>query len=245
MKHISILALTAFCTASLLTGCKGKDGEAAPALSGKIVGFATPYDEAGNSVAKAGTTVSVENQNLTATTDADGRFELGNLKAGTYNVVYTRAGYGTFKRFSIPHVGGEQPTYLGGVGLSAMSTATVSSFSISPSTGGSYPSIPYRITLNGATASGARVIMYISSQTSVSSANYAFSYGTGNSGSSTLFGSIDRSYFSGSNLASGSTAYAIAYPSSYYSSSYTDPATGRSVNPSLGAPSSVQTFIVP
>lgn len=249
MFNLSKFVCIVFGAAVLVTGCKGKDGEpgpAGPGLTGNLNGFATTYDEAGVATAKAGTTVTVDNQTpaLTATTDADGRFQFAGLKAGTYNFTYSRTGYGTMKRFGVGHVGGDQPTYLGNQGMSAVATPSITGFNFGSSSSNSY--IPFSISLNMASPSG-RVIVFFGNTNSVSSANFSSSTSAySNSGNGSLMtGTANKSTLNSFGMASGTTAYAIAYSTPANLFAYSDPATGRMVYPSLGAPSSVQAFIVP
>ncbi len=261
MFNLSKIACIIFGAAVLLTGCKGKDGDPGPAgavgatgatgaagqnLTGNLVGYVTVYDEAGNAGNKAGTTVTIDNQTpaLTTTTDAAGRYQFTALKAGTYNLTFSRTGYGTYKRAGVVHVGGDQPTYLGNQGLSAVPSVGVTSLTFSQGLPGSY--INYTVQLNTVPTTTTRVYVYFGNSPTLSVGNYLFAYtNTGNSGTTTIQGSASKSTLNSYGLASGSTAYAIAYTVPVYNYSYSDPATGLNVFPSLGAGSSVQSFIVP
>ena len=81
-----------------------------------IVGFVTLFDEFGTRLGdNAGMKIAVENSTpaLEATTDATGKFLLPKVKAGTYNLLYTKTGFGLFKRLSVTHAGGDAPTSTG------------------------------------------------------------------------------------------------------------------------------------
>jgi hypothetical protein len=238
----------------LLGGCKGKDGEpglagpagpAGPALIGDLSGFATPYDETGPSASKAGTVVSIDNQTpaLTSVTDANGRFQFAALKSGTYNLTYTRPGYGTMKRFGVTHIGGDNATFLGNQGLAAVVTTNIVSLIVTSPQGGYND---YILTLSAPATLQSRFNTYVGATASVNASNYLFYYTSGATiGSSRVTGSLYRSTLNAYGLSSGSTAYAVSYPASNYNFSYVDAISGLTVNPSLGAPSSVQAFIVP
>lgn len=246
------LFFAAVCASALSGGCKGKDGDPGPAgpagqtLTGSITGYATTYDERGNRTAKSGTTVTIENQTpaLTTTTDADGRFQFTGLKMGTYNIIYSRTDYGTMKRFGVGHVGGGQPTYLGNQDLSVVATPVIVSFGFGAFNIQTW-SLDYGVSLNIPPPSG-RVVVYFSNTTSVSYSNFIFSSSAyGQLNGRTMYGSAYKSLLNSAGLAPGTVAYAIAYPVPLLPSSYTDQATGLIVAPCLGAPSSVQSFIVP
>jgi len=81
-----------------------------------IVGFVTLFDEFGTRLSDhAGMKITIENSTpaIEATTDATGKFVLPKAKAGTYNLLYTKTGFGFFKRLSVTHAGGDLPTSTG------------------------------------------------------------------------------------------------------------------------------------
>lgn len=53
-----------------------------------------------------GVQVRLENSSYSAVTNEDGRFEFKNLSAGTYNLIYEKDGFGSYKLFSYQFVGG-------------------------------------------------------------------------------------------------------------------------------------------
>jgi hypothetical protein len=52
-----------------------------------------------------------EHKSYQTITDRQGRFELTDLPAGTYKLIFSKPGYGTLKQFGVKHLGGE-PTVL-------------------------------------------------------------------------------------------------------------------------------------
>ena len=255
---LSQLLYPMLCATMLFSGCKGKDGDPGPAgatgatgatgpnLTGNMIGYVSAYDDNGN-IAKAGTTVTIDNQTpaLTTTTDANGKYQFSDLKTGTYNLTFIRTGYGTMKRYGVGHVGGDQPTYLGVQGMTVVATATITGFTFSPSSStNSYTN--YTITVSNPPANGARVSTYFGASPTVSSSNYLF-YNSNYAANSpnVIYAYAYKSTLNSYGLVSGTTAYAISYATPPYSYSYSDPMTGLVVNPSLGTPSSVVSFIVP
>lgn len=82
-------------------------------LVGDIVGFVSLIDETGNGVEdKSGVNVSIEGLARSAKTNKEGRFELSNVPAGTYNIIYEKNGYGLYKRFGYQFIGGNIPALL-------------------------------------------------------------------------------------------------------------------------------------
>jgi hypothetical protein len=143
-KKLSRYACVVFGTALLLAGCKGKDGDPGPAgpvgpsgqnLTGNMTGFVNSVDENGIQLAKTGVVVALDGVTpaVTATSDADGRFTLSNVRNGTYNITYSRTGYGTFRRIGVGHVGGDQATFLGTSTVSQVSTQTITNLTNGPS----------------------------------------------------------------------------------------------------------------
>lgn len=94
----------------LLTGCK-KD--TIQMLEGNIVGFVSLIDESGREMMdRSGVKIQIENTAYKAVTNQDGRFELKNVQAGTYNILIHKEGFGRCQQFSFQFVGGELPALL-------------------------------------------------------------------------------------------------------------------------------------
>lgn len=92
---------------SLLSLSCLKDGPAGPKLIGTVVGFVDLVDVTGTKQAnKAGVVVTLTGTGISATSDANGRFELLNVETGTYEVVYTATGWGTYKNPSFSFASG-------------------------------------------------------------------------------------------------------------------------------------------
>lgn len=94
-----------------LLGCDKSDENIF--LEGNIVGFVNLVDETGNEVEdKSNVDVTIEGLTSSANTNENGRFELSNVPAGTYNIIYNKTGYGLYKRFSFQFIGGNIPAML-------------------------------------------------------------------------------------------------------------------------------------
>jgi hypothetical protein len=94
-----------------LLGCDKNDENIF--LEGNIVGFVNLVDETGNEVEdKSGVNISIEGLTNSANTNENGRFELSNVPAGTYNIIYNKTGFGIYKRFSYQFIGGNVPAFL-------------------------------------------------------------------------------------------------------------------------------------
>lgn len=264
---LTTLLLSSVIVGSLLGGCSGKDGDPGPAgttgaqgpvgpsgqnLSGGLFGFVNPVDEQGAPQAKNGVTVTLEGATpITATSDANGRFEFTNVRNGTYNLSYSRAGYGTVRRFGLGHVGGDQPTALGAATLTQIATtvASTTTATINPSAG----AVVLNFTLSKpAPANTWRYAVLASSTPTATAATSTLISG----GGITVGGSpvasypgnsiIDKSNLINAGFPSGSTVYLTVYGSPNNIASYTDPTTGRAVYSSLNTtPSNTVAVVVP
>ena len=258
MHHLSKFACIVFGAAVLLTGCKGKDGDPGPAgaagqnLAGNITGFVNSVDESGQQLTKAGVLVTVDGSTpaITATSDADGRFTLNNVRNGTYNLTFTRAGYSTFRRIGVGHVGGDQATFLGTITLSQVSSQTISSL-----TSGTFSttSVNVNLTINSPTPTTLfRAAFFASTSPNPTSATgtliTSVSFGTGGgpvTSYQTMFG-INRFSFNNAGFASGTTVYLAAFGSTSFFASYIDLVTGRVIFPTFNTTSSpVITVVIP
>jgi hypothetical protein len=86
-----------------------------PDLDGNLVGYVLTNDEFKNPMDDNGDVmVSINGLGTTFSTrtDAGGRFEFKSLPAGTYELIFEKAGYGTLKYKEVKHLGGK-PTVIG------------------------------------------------------------------------------------------------------------------------------------
>ena len=258
MSHLSKFTCIVFGAAVLFTGCTGKDGAPGPTgtagtngtagptgpsgqnLTGNLTGFVNSVDETGAQLSKAGVLVTLDGATpaVTATSDVDGRFTLTNVRNGTYNLIFGRAGYGTFRRLGVGHVGGDQPTFLGVTTLSQVSTQTITSIA------NGTPS-PTAVSLNLTFASPTptttfRYALFASSTPNPTAATAILvQNGTvfSNGAPTTTFQfnnlGINRAQFNNAGFASGATVYLIMYGSTSFLTAYLDTATGRFVYPVL------------
>jgi hypothetical protein len=249
MKHRILYFISIVSILILMTGCKKGDiGPAGPSLTGDLIGYAFLYDVNGNQlVDNSSITVSIDGNNISATTAADGRWVLSGIKTGTYNLTFTKAGYGTHKTIGMEFVGGGQ-AYYGSEYLYQIPSFTITGLSATTSTGqvniagtlyGSLPTSYYRY-----------IRLFIGTSPTVSSdpKNYAFTNLVYAYNSSTSFSStIDKQTINYSGISSGQTIYIVAYAASSYGyDSYIDITTGKYYYPSINpTPSNVVSVVVP
>ncbi|HYF71014.1 MAG TPA: carboxypeptidase regulatory-like domain-containing protein [Ohtaekwangia sp.] len=75
-------------------------------LEGIVIGYGLEPIE--------GVTITIEGKDplIVRTSDSNGKFTVDDLETGTYNLVYTKPGYGTFKMLGYSFVGGSIPAKL-------------------------------------------------------------------------------------------------------------------------------------
>ncbi len=100
--------------------------------TGNIVGFINLVDEEGNYlVDESDVVVSIEDENISATSTVKGRFELVDVPAGTYDVSYSKTGYGTCSQSSFQFIGGHIPAMLSETTLYELPSNEIKSLDIS------------------------------------------------------------------------------------------------------------------
>ena len=252
---ISQLLLIGLFAGSLLSGCKGKDGDPGPAgaagapgpnLTGTLYGFVSPVDEYGVATAKSGVTVTLDGVSpaATATTNADGRYEFAALRTGTYNLTFTRAGVVTIRRLGVAHVGGDQPTFLGTSTISAPSTTSLGNVSVN---GQNNNSVQLNIPFTNAGVPNntfLRFIIYGSANPGTTAANGILLSFPG-AVSSPFTASLFKSTLNSNGFATGTRVYVVVYGVPAFLTGFTDPLTGRFLYSGLSTPSNEVSFIVP
>jgi hypothetical protein len=241
---ISTMLLILFVTDSCeKVGPAGPEGPAGSALTGSLVGFITLYDEFGNLVAdKSGVIVSIDGYlpATSSTTNSAGRYEIDDLPTGTYDLIFSKTGYATYKSLSLSFVGGVKPRVFNAI-LVQQTTTLISSLTLSV-----YSSTQMTIscTLSPAIPSGyARYLrFFFSKSSSISGTNYLTTLSTGSS--STSLSTIRT--FDKVTYPSGTTLYAIAFGESYYTYGYQDLISGLQVYSTISTTgSNIASIIVP
>jgi len=247
---ISIFALLLFSACSKEQGPQGPSG---PSLSGTFVGFVTLYDQYGDVMSNdSGVLVSVVGKNISATTNANGRYILPGLTTGVYDFTFTKVGYGSAKTISQNFVGGDTQ-FLGTIKtMSQIPNFSVTGLSLLPVTTKNPLNNYIKIagSVNATDTKDRKVIFFVSNQNNVSylPANYMYTATATILADSTnfTFDAIDLTLYQ-AGLPSGSTAYVAAYASAYQntSSSVFDINTGRTLFNAINTSGSSSSIIMP
>lgn len=267
MKIIAaFLSVTVLVTA-LLSGCKGKDGNPGPAgangtstpiLTGNIIGFVSPLDENGQVLSKAGVLVTLANVSpqLTQTTDANGRYEFTNVRSGTYNLVFSRIDLGTYKVFGFSHTGGDQPSvvpgiYYGGsiplIGFSSVNILSLTAgLPVYNPNGAVY--VPIQAAFGAGSNYAQSYVLYAGTGPGVNSSTGTLLQPSSFSGGSSYLVNVRLSkvQLNAAGFSTGTRIYLVAHALSsyYFSYSYTDAATGRTVFPAMNPNASSEISVV-
>lgn len=209
---------------------------------GNITGNVNLFDETNNPLDESGMTITVQGTSISATTDANGTFDLPNVPFGTYTLVYSKSGYGTFKRHNILHE--NTPTFMtGSNNLSQVSSTSISGASVNIS--GDTAIVSFSTTPAASTINERYYRVFYSTDMNVSNTNFEHSSDdrlATNSTPSTF--KVLYSDLISMGYQSGETVFCKIYGDAYYSNEYTD--NGVMVYPNVNATSSsVQTIVIP
>lgn len=225
------------------TGPDGATGPAGPSLTGDFSGFINLYDVNGVKLTDhSGVVVSVEGKDISTTTTSDGHYKLTGISTGTYNIVYTKAGYAVRKLVTYQFIGGGE-VYYGINYMYQIPAMTVTNLTSAPST------ITPGLTVISGTLSGELptseryVRIFVNSGSTVSSDPSKFLYTSSTYALSSMTSfqiNITSSNLNLVGIASGQAISIVAYGESRTSTSYADINTGRYVYTSINpTPSNV------
>ena len=236
---------------TLITSCS-KDESTPSVLSGTLRGSVQVWNDKTTSLTdKSGVTVTIENiSGKTTSTAADGSFQFADLPYDTYDLAFSKSGYGTRKVFGVKLSGTTSGTTVNmtTVQFGALSTTTITSLSIVNNTYNSGPGVTYSYSVSPvpSTSSRAYVRAFLGTTNAVSNTNYT-AFSTLNSASNNnVNGGFTASELYAMGFTAGQTVFIKLYGDSYQSNDYDDPLTGKTVFPNLNptSPAAVQ-FIVP
>ena len=226
--------------------CSGNTGPAGPKLSGNWHGYVSLHDEYGvNLTDNSGITVTALPTTTNSTSSTAGLYTLNNLMTGVYTLSYSGTGYGTFLRPQVAFVGGGDQL-IGTTTLGKGSTATIVNLAVATA--------PDHLTITGTvsappTGLQRTIRLFYGSANTVTAVPPGYLLSTSFRSSVAVFtlrvSGLDLQNIR-SIVASGSTAYVVAYGDGFDANSYTDSTTGQVIYPNVSSTASnVVSFTVP
>lgn len=229
-----------------LTGCKGPEGPTGAQLTGDLFGYVKLYDEHYRQLTdNHGVAVSVENASYSAASDSSGKWILKNVKAGVYNISFSKNAYGTVNVPSFQFVGGGN-VLLGTKVMGQKPTSRVLSVSIDTTGGSSTQTLNFLGSLSGDTSYYRYVIVYSNSDSTVDSSNYV-SIGEAYTtvGSSTFFGNFYLGDLRDHGIVKGMTVYLLWHTYNPVADLYVNPSDGKGTFSALSVTRLKTSFVMP
>ncbi|MFN3795126.1 MAG: carboxypeptidase-like regulatory domain-containing protein [Chitinophagaceae bacterium] len=227
-----------------------------------IVGRILLYDEDGNLAAdNSGITVAIDNSTVRTTTDATGNWKLDSIPQGTYDITYTKAGYGTGKIMGLHHAATNHQTTslakpevmstISGIEVTALQIA---GFDKNPtvqnmiSLGLAHNGVFIEPIFTNTSGKLKPVRFFFSDKNDVSSKNYTATFKLKMNGTNEITETMifDTKWMNSNGFKTGQTVYVIAHGDGSVDDGYDDPASGVRVYPSISPKASpVSSFVVP
>jgi len=219
---------------SLLISCNSSNDPVPVPTSGNITGSVLLFDEGSGSISPSGMKVTVENlvPEKSAVTDNAGKFTITEVPFQTYTLVYEKTGFGVFKKPALAHQNPSTPiTDIPSLGQ--LSTTSVTALTATRSG----RTIETAVTTSpaGNNANRRYVRFFFGDTPTTSSTNYkAFSpvYVVQDAPYTRVFTEAELTQF---GLTLSGTVYVRAYGDSFFSNSYVDSQSKKSIFPNLNA----------
>jgi hypothetical protein len=222
--------------------------------SGRIFGTIQTFDDKLNTINEAnGYQVVFEKASggsaITVFADATGKYSVDDLPFGTYNLTFSKSGYGTYKMFGVIHQ--ESPglsTQIPNQSLGKLSTTTVTGLVVASNIIEGLPGVrfDYNVSPTPSTSSRAFVRYFLSTNSGVSPANYqAVSILQNYSNTSNISG-FTKDSLTAMGFSAGQTVFARLYGDSFRSNDYLNPVTNKREFPNVNLTTvAAVSFVVP
>jgi hypothetical protein len=217
--------------------CRKKDDET-NTLRGSISGTVQTWDDKLSTINdKQGITVSLLNTiNVTTTTDADGKFRFEDMPYDTYNISFSKPGYGTFIVWGAAHPNSSSPqTIIPNVNFGINATTTVSNLTVTGNTFNGEPGVNFTHSFFPApsTLNKSYFRYFFSTSPFVSSTNYSAYSSVRSASVNAGSGGFTNAELTAMGFTAGQTIYVHLYGESVISNDYTDPNTGKRIFPNI------------
>ncbi len=234
------------CLILLTVSCQKEEDPNAP-KQGSMTGKVRLADEFGNLLADHGQMIITSTNDLKGNTNENGSFLLYGLDDGIHDITFSKVGFGSYKRFSIP-VTNPGNTVLEGIDtLGQLSTTIITNLSSTYNAPDSSYSFTCSISPTPDQVQKRGIRLFFSASTNVSSEEFSYTPGhkwMGTSATGTIDG-IRKTDLTNNGFNRGDTVYVIAYGESFYSNTYVDPINNKKIFPNINlAHPSNSTFLV-
>lgn len=235
--------------------CKnGEESTTTPEIkNGSISGSVDLKDEFGNQLPlDSGMMISAINAtNLYAVfTDTIGNFLLDDIEPGTYTIIYTKDGFGTYKRFNVVVPSTGAPTTLANTNiLGQISTTLISALVANYDSANAKFNFPCIVNPAPSSSQQRGIRLFFGNSNLVSSSNYVYSpaqFWTAQTTNGEVE-NIDPSSLTSNGFNSGDSAWVIAYGESMVTNTYADSSSGNPIYPNINSsnPSNTVGFKIP
>ncbi|NNV56413.1 hypothetical protein GD597_13160 [Panacibacter sp. KCS-6] len=234
VSFLQKLVLVLGCIA-LAVACNKSDFVPNGGSNEKLNGSVKLYDDLGNPIISNGMTVSLQGTSYSTVTDSSGKYSFKNLPFGTYTLVFTKQGFGTYKldTFRFADNFSDTPVLAPEKILGAMATTSISNLSITIDTLADTIKIISTVQppANADTARGIR--LFFGSTQAVSATAYNSFSGLYKAKQATGSARFSYADFYSLGYRTGDSVYVKSYGESLVPNDYIDISTGKSVFPNV------------
>jgi hypothetical protein len=219
-----------------------------------IQGMILLYDEEGNrQTDMSGVTVSIDNSTVSTNTGIDGKWTLDSIPYGTYDISYTKQGYGTGKIMGLYHAATNHATTVisKSESMAVNSSIAVSNLVITPFNAAiqaaGVTGVHIDPVFNNPSGKEKYIRLFFSDNGNVNSTNYLAEVKVRSSGAASQLNDFNLTtrFFENLGFKKGQTIYVKAYGDSFLADEYTDPITNTTIFPSLSTkPSPTMNFVL-
>ena len=215
----------------LVYSCNQYDQPTIVNLRGTMTGFVRLVDENGDDLSSGGVKVSVDGTNFSTLSDSSGKWTLSDVTAGTYDISFSKEGFGTNKVVSFSFVG-NGTAYLNRITVPAVPsfTSTLDIAQADTSDSSTVISVVGNLSDFAPLGSSRLVLLFLAKTPSVSSdpsnyTDYVTTYVP--SGTKQFSHIFSKSQLNSMGLPSGCRVYITSFSTSKLFYHYTDVISGK------------------
>jgi hypothetical protein len=219
-----------------------------------ISGQVLLYDEEGSALPdNSGVKISIDNSTISTTTKADGKWQLDSIPFGTYDISYSKEGFGTGKIMGIYHAATNHSTTViaKSESMAVNSSIEITNLVVTPFKPGfeqlGVSGVHIDPVFTNTSGKDKYVRLFFSDNNSVSATSFLAETKVRSNGAPLQQNNynLTTSWFESLGFKKGQTIYVKAYGDSFLADQYTDPLTNTTIFPSLSTkPSNAVSFIL-